>query len=73
MIVLLVIQLIKSNFIQPLVMSRTMKLHPVSVIVSILFFGYFFGIIGMIVATPIIAISKMLLLFLNKKYNIIKV
>jgi predicted PurR-regulated permease PerM len=70
--VLFLIQVVEGNFLQPLVMSKTMKLHPVSIIVGILIFGYFWGIFGMIIATPLVALIKIMLLFLDKKYNIFK-
>ncbi len=71
-IALFTIQLIEGNFIQPLVMSKTMKLHPVNVIMGILVFGYFFGIIGMIIATPLVAMIKTIGMFIEKKYHILR-
>ncbi len=47
-----------------------MKLHPVSIIVGLLIFGYFFGIIGLMIATPIVSIIKLLFQFFNDKFNI---
>ena len=35
-----------------------------------LIFGYFFGIWGMILATPVIACCKVIILYLNDRYNI---
>ena len=35
-----------------------MKLHPVTIMLGLLIFQHFFGIIGMIVATPVIAAVK---------------
>jgi predicted PurR-regulated permease PerM len=68
-IVLLVIQTIEGNFIHPLVMSKTMKLHPVTILISLLIFEHFFGILGMIIATPVVAAVKLLIIFLEKKYK----
>ncbi len=72
-IALFFIQTIEGNFVQPLIMSRTMKLHPVNIIVGILVFGYFFGIIGMIIATPLVAIIKILLIYINRKFQIFEI
>lgn len=66
----IVIQLIESYIIQPIVIGKTMKLHPVIILTSLLLFGYFFGIIGMIFATPIVAIIRTIILFIDKKYKI---
>lgn len=71
-ITLMVIQTIEGNFINPLVMSKTMKLHPVTILISLLIFEHFFGIIGMIVATPVVAAIKVIVSFFNKKYHFYK-
>lgn len=73
LIVNIVIQGIEGNFIQPLVMSKTMKLHPVTIIVGLLVFGYFFGILGMIISTPIISLIKVLIVFINEKYKLVEI
>jgi len=73
LIVSVVIQLIEGNFIQPLVMSKTMKLHPVTIIVGLLIFGYFFGIVGMIISTPIISVMKIIVKFINEKFHILDI
>lgn len=69
---IMVIQFIEGNFIQPLVMSKTMKLHPVTILLGLLVFGYFFGILGMIIATPLVAVIKSIAIFVENKYNILK-
>ena len=71
-IIAFAIQQIDSIILQPLVMSKTMKLHPVVVMVGLLIFGYFFGIIGMILATPIMSIIKILLNYFDEKYEVTK-
>ena len=49
-----------------------MKLHPVTIMIGLLLFGSFFGILGMIFATPIIAIMKTILLFINEKFSLME-
>ena len=49
-----------------------MKLHPVTIMVGLLLFQHFFGIIGMIIATPVIAAFKVIFKFIDEKANIIK-
>ena len=41
-----------------------MKLHPVTIMLGLLLFNYFFGMIGMIVATPVIATIKIIFEFI---------
>lgn len=63
-------QQIDGIVLQPLIMGKTMKLHPVTIMIGLLIFGYFFGIWGMILATPVIACCKVIILYLNDRYNI---
>jgi len=49
-----------------------MKLSPVTILISLLIFGYFFGIIGMMVATPVVVVLKTIFTFFNEKYNLTK-
>lgn len=70
LISILVVQLLENNFYQPLIMGHTMKLHPVTIMIGLLIFQHFFGIIGMVVATPVIACLKVLLTFVNEKLEI---
>ncbi|MBR5369787.1 MAG: AI-2E family transporter [Bacilli bacterium] len=69
---ILVVQLLENNFYQPLIMGHTMKLHPVTIMVGLLVFEHFFGIIGMIIATPCIACIKVILLFILEETGWIK-
>ncbi len=66
------IQQIDSIILQPVIMGKTMKLHPVTIMIGLLIFGYFFGIIGMILATPIIAGFKIIINYFDEKYEIMK-
>ena len=67
---ILVVQLLENNFYQPLIMGHAMKLHPVTIMASLLIFQHFFGIIGMVVATPVVASIKVIFMFINEKVNI---
>ena len=67
---IVVVQLLENNFYQPLIMGHTMKLHPVTIMIGLLIFEHFFGIFGMIVATPAIACIKVILMFINEKTGI---
>ena len=50
-------------------MSKATKLHPVTIICGLLIFGHFFGIIGMILATPLMSIFKVIWKFTFDKYK----
>ena len=70
-VAILIVQMLENNFYQPLIMGHTMKLHPVTIMLGLLIFGHFFGIIGMIVATPVIAAGKVIFTYIDEKLNII--
>lgn len=69
---IVIIQFLEGNFIQPLVMSKTTKLHPVTIMIGLLVFGHFFGIIGMFISTPIIASCKAIFTYFDGKYNLLR-
>ena len=71
LLVIIIFQTLESYIIQPIVMSKTMKLHPVTILIGLTVFGSFFGIVGMVLATPIISLLKIIFGFFNKKYNLI--
>ena len=56
----LAIQALENNVILPLIMSRGMKLHPLAVIVSMLLCVAAFGVLGVLVAAPLVAIVDIL-------------
>lgn len=55
-----IVQCVENYILQPLVMSKATKINPVLIISALLLFGKFFGILGMIVATPILALFKVI-------------
>lgn len=71
LVVICVIQFLEGNFLQPVILSKTTKLHPVTIIIGLLIFGYLWGIIGMVVSTPLIAIAKAIILYFDEKYDIL--
>ena len=70
-VVAFAIQQVDGMILQPLIMSKTMKLHPVTIMIGLLVFGYLFGILGMIFATPVMASVKIIASYYNEKYNLI--
>lgn len=71
LLIIIAVQFFESNIFSPIVQSRNLKLHPVTIIVGLLVFGSLWGILGMLLATPIIAVSKTIYIFLNEKYNFV--
>ena len=71
LVVIVVIQFLEGNFLQPIIMSKTTKLHPVTIMLGLLVFGHFWGILGMVISTPIISTFKAIFNHFNEKYDII--
>jgi predicted PurR-regulated permease PerM len=57
-VVLVVVQQIDSNIVYPKVVGSTTGLHPLMVLLAVSIFGYFGGIIGMILAVPLAGILQ---------------
>ena len=72
LIICVIVQIVESYILQPIVMSRASNLHPIIIIIALLVFGNFFGIIGMILATPTITILKVLYEFFREKIELNK-
>ena len=70
LIFIVIVQMLEGNLIQPLIMSKTTKISPIAIILGLLVFGHFFGIVGMILATPIIGTIKSIIQFLDEKYEL---
>lgn len=54
------VQALEGNVILPLIMSSGMKLHPVAVIFSMLLTVAAFGVLGVLIAAPLVAIAGIL-------------
>lgn len=71
LIVIVVVQFLEGNLLQPVIMSKTTKLHPVTIMLGLLVFGHFFGIIGMVLSTPIIAAFKTIAIYFIEKFELL--
>jgi predicted PurR-regulated permease PerM len=60
MLAYMAIQALENNLILPYVMAREMKLHPVAIFFSMLVCVSAFGVLGVLVAAPLIAIMDIL-------------
>lgn len=72
LISVVLVQFIEGNFLQPLIISKTTKLHPVTIMLGLLVFGYFFSVIGMVISTPVIAVLKTVFIYFDNKYDLLK-
>lgn len=67
LIICVIVQIVESYILQPIVMSKVSNLHPIIIIIALLVFGHFFGILGMVLATPILTILRVLMEFTKEK------
>ena len=71
LITVVLVQFLEGNILNPLIVGKAVDLHPVVLMLSLLVFEYFFGIFGMVIAVPIVATIKIVLLFFENKYHFI--
>ncbi len=67
---IVIIQLLESLVLQPMVMGKQTKMHPVIILLGLTVFGAWFGLVGLLIATPIIAILRGVVEYFDKKYGI---
>src|SRR5213075_1661163 len=54
----LTLAILEGNFITPFVLGRSLTLNPILILVALAFWGWMWGISGMILAVPILATFK---------------
>ena len=69
---LLVFQQLDGNFIEPRIMKSSLKISPILVIIAVVVGGAYFGIVGMFLAVPTVAVIKQILIeYVSEKENLI--
>lgn len=66
LVVVLVVQLVESNIIQPIIFNNVIKIHPIEGIIGVLAFSYLFGAIGVIFSPLLVVAFKLLFV---EQYN----
>ncbi|NOX37274.1 MAG: AI-2E family transporter [Calditrichaeota bacterium] len=59
-ILLVAVQMIMGNFLDPRIVGRSLNLSPLVVLFSLIFWGWLWGIVGMFLAVPISVIIKII-------------
>lgn len=65
LIIILVVQQVESNLLQPALMSNAVSLHPVAVLLAVAGGGAAMGIVGAVFAVPILAFVNTTVLYLR--------
>jgi AI-2 transport protein TqsA len=55
------VQFLIGNVLTPKIMGDALDLHPVTILLALMFWGALWGVVGMLLATPITAILKILM------------
>jgi len=71
LITIFVVQIVEGNIINPLIVGKATDISPIVIVISLIIFEYFFGIIGMILATPVIGAIKILFNYFDEKYKLL--
>lgn len=66
--VFMTVQVIEAFFLTPHILGHRLELHPFWVLAGITIAGNLFGILGMILATPVIAIGRVLMTYAQHTY-----
>lgn len=70
MVVFIIIQQCESNIISPQIIGQRLKIHPLTIILLLLAAGSLYGLAGLILVTPLYALSKVLVENLYKIYKL---
>ena len=62
---LMLTQMIAGNVIEPKIAGRNLNLSPIVILISLIFWGYIWGIIGMILAVPLTSAMKIIFSHIN--------
>ena len=69
---IIIVQFVDGNIINPIVIGKATDIHPITIVIGLLVFQHYFGILGMIIATPVIGAIKILFNFFNDKYHFVQ-
>ncbi|MDR2465357.1 MAG: AI-2E family transporter [Streptococcaceae bacterium] len=71
-IFVVIVQQINGSFIYPNVIGKSLKIHPLTIILILLVGGNLAGVLGIFLAVPVFAIGKTILTFLLEMYKVRK-
>ncbi len=69
LIVIILAQTVESNIINPMIMSKCVKINPLIIVITLTIMGKLGGLLGMIFAVPLLIILKLTFEFLQKYRN----
>ena len=70
LVVIILVQQLEGNVLQPILQSRAMNLHPVVVLLGVAAGGTLFGIIGAFLAVPVLAVVAVVLRYIGEQIDL---
>ena len=67
-VIMAIIQTLAFNLAEPMIIGRRLNLNPLLILLSVLVWGYIWGIVGMLISVPITAIIKIILSNSKSRY-----
>jgi predicted PurR-regulated permease PerM len=71
LLVIIIVHSLDANVISPNILGRRLNIHPVTIILLLLACGYLYGVLGLLLATPIYAVVKVLLKHLYEEQTLV--
>lgn len=68
-VVFIIVQSVEGYYLTPKLLGGRLNLHPLWVLIGLVIGGNLFGILGIILAVPVIAVAKVVLNFLEELYQ----
>lgn len=65
----ILIQWAENNILGPKILGDSTGMHPLTVLLTIIAGGAIFGVLGMILSVPLVAIARIFLIFIKEKLN----
>ena len=69
---IIIVQFVDGNIINPIIVGKATDIHPITIVIGLLIFQHYFGIVGMIIAAPCIGAFKILFNYFNEKYHFVE-
>lgn len=69
-VVVLIVQQIDGNLVYPNVIGKSLEIHPLTIIIILLAAGNIAGLMGMILAVPLYAVVKVIVVHLYNIYQL---
>lgn len=70
LVVIVAVQQLEGNILQPILQSRAMNLHPVVVLLGVAAGGTLFGIVGAFLAVPLLAVVAVILRYIGEQVDL---